>query len=319
MSKFQNRFLGLFLMFVGTTVCYFSQNSRVVAQTAPDTEIAEKVKQAFDPSRKYDYQWEDEIKPYGKKLIPFLEPYLNDPDGSVRRKVLNLVKDIKELEAVPLLIKSLYNSDLGILRLATFYLYDNFDHQTLARNAAVGDALRASAAQGNGSLSSIILLGYFPAPTTEKVLLSIPAKTSLNYWTNNRAIGFETEIPSTVPVYLSLYRIDRQKYAAPLTDLIKKAAPGEIEFLLFTLGYVDDPALLKLIFEKGIVNRKVLPSEYGIEGELLANSMRTNDLTVNQFARKLDLDLGFKIQETRYAPTKIVRARRKIAAKLATL
>ncbi len=300
----------LIIILIGITIA--AQN-----KGQEDAEIAKKVKRAFDSTVEGDYQWADEIKPYGKKLIPYIEPYLNSSDANARRRVLNLIKESKETEYIPLFLKAL--GDPNLSRKAALYLFDNFDHQTLAQNAAVGEALRQSAANGNTSMSSIILLGYFPGAETENALLSIRNKENLSYWTNNREIFFDAEILSTVPVYLSLYRIDKQKYVVPFSDLIKKASSGEIEFLLFTLNYIDDKTLLKQIFDKGIVNHKILASEYGIEGGLMPNPLRMADLTVNRFAEKLDVNLGFKLQETRYSSSKLNIARQKITAKLAAM
>ena len=320
MSKFQNRFCGFWFVIILTSATAFSQNNNVAtAQSTPDAEIAEKVKIAFEKAVKYDFKPLKEIETYGKKLIPYLEPYLSGSDLSIGYLALDLVKNGREPEYIPLFLVALRSSDIEMSHRASLYLYDNFDHQMLARNAVLGDALRQSALKGNHSLSSIILLGYFPEPATEKALLSIPTKTSLAYWTNDQTNGFDMEIDSTVPVYLSLYRIERGKYAARFAELVTKTSSGEIEFLLYALNYIDDSALLKLIFEKGIVDRKILPSEYGFEGDPPASPIRTKDLTVTQFARKLNLNLGFKVQETRYSPKKINIARQKIAAKLAAL
>lgn len=147
-------------------------------------------------------------------------------------------------------------------------------------------------------------------------MLSILNKDDLRGWSNKSEYSLSFEMLSNVPVYLSLHRINNQKYSAPFSDLIKKASSGEIEFLLFTLNYIDDKTLLKQIFDKGIVNRKILDTEYGIEGGLMAKPMRVTDLTINKFAGKLKTNLGFKLRE-RYTPAKINIARQKILAQLA--
>ena len=301
------------ILIILTNTIVFSQNN---SQSEP--EITAKLKKSIEKSLRYEYPSDDEIEPYGSKIIPYLKPYLNDSELRVRLLALNLLIEFKDPETLPFLLPAVSDPDSSMSRIAAQHLYDNFDHQTLAQNAAVGEALRQGAAKGHHSISLIILLGYFPGTDTEKALLSIRDKDDLRYWTNNREIFFDAEIFSNVPVYLSLNRIDNQKYSAPFGDLIKKASSGEIEFLLFTLNYIDDKILLKQIFDKGIVNRKILASEYGIEGGLMANPMRMMDLTVNRFADKLKLNLGFKTQE-RYTPSKINIARQKITAQINSL
>ena len=293
---------------------FSTQTAAAQNVAASDAEIREKVKIAFEKALKYEYPSFSEIRIYGEKLIPFIEPYLDSPNETVRLLALDEIKDFKVPENIPLLIKAL--GDPSNFRAASQYLYDNFDHQTLARDSRVGDALRASAANGNTSLAAIILLGYFPGGDTETTLLSIRQRKDVRYWTDNREIGFAADIVSTVPVYLSLFRLDNQKYFQPFSDAVKKASSGEIEFLLYTLEYIDDPTLLKMIFAKGIVSRKILESEYGIEGGLMPGALRIGDVTINQFAKKLNLNLGFKLRETRYAPGKFNLARQKITAAL---
>jgi hypothetical protein len=316
MKKFQSQPARLLFVLFVVTVNVFSQNNTPSAQAATDAETGEKVRVAFEQAIKDNFKPLKEIKSYGKKIVPYLEPYLNDSDLGVRVLAVGLLDNVKEPEYLPLLATALRNSEKGVSRRAALYLYDNYDHQTLARNIAIGDGLRQSAANGNGSFSLILLLGYFPALETEEALLTIPADTDTRYWTENREITFGSEILTTVPVHLSLYRINKEKYHLSFADLIRKASPGEIEFLLFTLNYINDPALLKLIFEKGIAVRKVLPSGYGNHGELLSNSLRLADLTVNTFAEKLDLNLGFERQETAYAAKKLALAKQKIAERV---
>ncbi len=314
MKKILYKFSSLILIVILATLFVAAQS-----KTQDDAKIAEEVRIAFERSAKYDFKKLEELKLYGNKVIPYLEPYLTGSNLGIRYLALDFLKNAREIQYIPSFLTAIRDSDPETSRVAAQYLYDNFDHQTLAQNAAVGEALRQGAANGHHSMSLIILLGYFPEAETEKALLPIRDKENLKYWTDNREIFFDAEILSNVPVYLSLYRIDKQKYFALFSDLIKKASSGEIEFLLFTLNYVDDKILLKQIFDKGIVNRKILASEYGIEGGLMPNPMRMADLTVNQFVSKLNLNLGFKLQETRYSPAKINLARQKISAKLAAM
>ena len=311
----------LYCKFSIITLIFILAGISVTAQTKAqaDAEIAEKVRIAFEEMDKNNYKNLSEIESYGSKLIPYLKPYMTGSDLSIRYVALSFLEKVKEPEYVPSFLTAIRDPDAKTSRVAAQYLYDNYDHKMLAQNAAVGDALRQGAAHGHHSMSLIILLGYFPGAETEKALLSIRNKDDLRNWTANREIYFTAEILSTVPVYLSLYRIDKQKYFSLFGDLIKKASSSEIEFLLFTLNYIDDKDLLKQIFDKGIISRKILASEYEIEGGLVPNPMRVVDLTVNRFAEKLDINLGFKLQETRYSPNKLNIARRKITAKLAAM
>lgn len=314
MKRLQNQIFGLLFIFASMPLIIFPQSDVLTTPTAENFEIAEKVKRAFDSRRKYDSHWEDEIKPYGVKLIPYLKSYLKDPDDSVHLKVLNLLKDIKEAESIPLLAEALRDPSLDVSKRAALYLYDNYDHTVISQYPEVGPALRQGVTNGNKSIASIILLGYFPGRETE-IALSTTGGADF-YWSAKK--DFVSEIKLATPIFLTLYRLNAPDSYQQLIAQIRTAKSDEIEFLLYALEFVDDPAILKLVFEKGFADRRVPYSEYGNHGRHLPNARRVADLTVDKFAEKLGLTLGFEMYgETAYSPKKLSAARQKIAATLA--
>lgn len=259
-----------------------------IAVSPEEAEIERKVNEAFRSKSKTDYRWADDIKPYGKKIMPFLVRYLSDPDGSVQLQVLELLKDIKEMESVPLLLTALNSTNSAVSRTSAEYLFDNFAASALAERGDLKNALIKNISSKNRNLNVVTLLGYLSGDDTEKALLSVETDETFGFRSVKDGC-FGTTVKLNAPLSLSLYRINRAKHYERLKTAIARADSADSEFFLCSIKYIDDKNLLKALFEKGIKNPAILESAYGIEGQLPSSPERIKDLTVFQFVKKLNL------------------------------
>lgn len=289
--------------------------------------IKKKVEEAFKLMEADSYLWNEGLKPYGKKVIPYLATYFESADTTRASQVLAFLGTIKEPETIPLLLR-LLNGNYETLTIeskpylsenAGVYLYDNFSPQMLGHRDDVRKALIDNLTSSNATLTTVMLAGYFPGEDMEKALLAVKTDRKFGY-ISKKDDCFVGDIKITVPTYLSLYRINPDKYRDSLLQRAAKTDIDNLGLLLCSVKYIEDKQLLKTVFEKGIKINDILYTEIGIEGQILPNSARIKDFTIFKFAEKFQINLGTKVDYVvRYSPHKINSVTRNIRQKLNSL
>jgi HEAT repeat protein len=278
---------------------------------AMNNDIAHQVNTAFAAARTGDYETVSQLGEQGASIIPHLQPYLRDENEMVRLQAVALLTTFDDPAAIPLLTQALGDPLQDIRARAALALYERHDPLRLAEQAKVGEALRASLAQGNDTAAAILLLSYFPDETSMKALEAL----------REQAGDAQTELATWAPVVrvqlaiaVSLSRLGDR--AARLT-LLQTSADGSLaerEFLLSVLREIDAPEVLHALAAGTLDDVSEIGG--GVPSGVQPRR-RLCDLAVVNFVRRLHLPVNFSIDDQRrFTPAEIDRVRQEITGRL---
>ena len=278
---------------------------------AMNNDIAHQVNTAFAAARTGDYEPVSQLGEQGASIIPHLQPYLRDENEMVRLQAVALLTTFDDPAVIPLLTQALGDPLQDIRARAALALYERHDPLRLAEQAKVGEALRASLAQGNDTAAAILLLSYFPDETSMKALEAL----------REQAGDAQTELATWAPVVrvqlaiaVSLSRLGDR--AARLT-LLQTSADGSLaerEFLLSVLREIDAPEVLHAL--AAVTLDDVRDIGGGVPSGVQPRRRRC-DLAVVNFVRRLHLPVNFSIDDQRrFTPAEIDRVRQEITGRL---
>lgn len=295
-------------------------------------DIAGQVKNTFDAVRKNGggQTLLDKLKLLGEKVIPFLEPYLNDENMDVRREVVYLAIEIGSEKSLNLLALALHNSEPEIQRVTSrrlyFYYsqykkylpvkkvlppriyapYESFSPEKIGANPQLGKALKESLKAGNGNTSTIYLLANFPNGETTIVLKELSLKSSTDF--NSIALASK----------IVLSGFDNQEATRDLVAFANKNDVKLLFFLLDQIGEIKSTELLSAL-AKTLDNKSDITVGKGLKNpnRTLANGIKIQgiparrlcDFAVNAFVERFGLNVGFGLHSTVYLEKQISEVR----------
>lgn len=272
-----------------------------------DNALAHQVKAAFAAARQENYELVSQLAEQGPALIPHLQPYLSDDNEMVRLQAVALLTTFTDPAAIPLLTQVLRDSSQDLRARAALALYERYDPTELATHSAVGEGLRASIEQGNDAAAAILLLGYYPGQGNQKALRTLreragEGQTELATWS--------PVVPVSLPIAVSLSRLGDKAARSILLKTSTKGDVPERHFLLTVLRELDALEVLHALAAGTLGDASPIgggvPS--GVEPQ-----RRLCDLAVTAFVKRLNLKVGFSVDEQRrYAPAEIDAVRQAI-------
>lgn len=277
---------------------------------AMNDEIAVQVNAAFTAARKGDYEPVSQLGEQGAKIIPYLQPYLQDEDEMVRLQAVALLTTSDDPTAIPLLALALRDPSQDLRARAALALYERYDPLQLAERPTLGEALRASLDQGNDAAAAILLLSYYPGEPTLAALQALDeragdAQTELAAWT--------PVVPVTLVTAISRSRIGDRAARQALLHTSVDGSPAEREFLLSVLREIDSPEVLHALASALDDTQEIgggVPS--GIQPQ-----RRLCDLAVVSLIKRLNLKVNFTVNDQRrFTPTEIDAVRQAMIAGL---
>ncbi|MBC7796413.1 MAG: HEAT repeat domain-containing protein [Pyrinomonadaceae bacterium] len=275
-----------------------NENGGVLAQTQrnENQDLGEQVKRAFEAYRKGDYQPVIELKKSGAAIVPYLKPYQDDEDSHIRSQVIWLLRQIAEPDSVPLLAKALIDKDKNVSTDAVRVLYEFYPPSLFEDNAEVKVNLRQSVKTGNVSTLALLLLRRFPGADTIQTLKVVANK---NYKSQNLAVmGFPMVKPS-IAANVTLSHLGDAGGDDALSSKIKIGEQNDLEFLLKTVGIIENKKILIELFQKTITDARIIQPV--IDGKYKGKGVlaRMKDLTVKVFTEKLDIEFRAKNERFR--------------------
>ncbi|AGA26462.1 HEAT repeat domain-containing protein [Singulisphaera acidiphila] len=265
--------------------------------------IAAKVNKAFEAARQGDSTLLTELQGLGPHIIPALTPYLHDPDESIRREVVILLKVVDGAAALPLLEQALNDESADIQERAATSLYERDDLSTIVARTTLGVALCKSVRHGNPSATALLLLAYFPGKEAENVLRAGQAQPP------SEKVALETApapVPRSLPATVALSRIGAPGARKQLIEAIHRGRLDELTFLLAVLREIDAPEVLHEL--KATLDD---PRETGSGAPIgVEQRRRLCDDAVDAFIRRLALKVDFSLSEARrYTKEEIEKVR----------
>lgn len=288
----------------GASLSWRSNAMATESNQSKDAEvIAAKVKKAFDAARQGQFERLTELQELGPILVPALTPYLDDPDESIRREVVILLKVVDGEAALPLLERALNDTSVDIRERAATSLYERDDLVTIASRATLGTALCQSVSRGDPSAAALLLLAYFPGKEAENVLRAEQAQPPGE---KVRLESAPTPVPRSLPAIVALSRIGAPGARKNLIEVIHRNRLDEIEFLLAVIREIDAPEVLhELKRTIDDLRETGTGAPIGVE-----QPRRLCDDAVDAFVRRLALKLDFSRSEARrYTKEEIEKVR----------
>jgi hypothetical protein len=270
------------------------------------------VKEVFAAIRAGDTSGESGIVELGPAAVPAVGSFVQDPSKDVREAAVTVLGLLHSAGAVPHLTRALEDSSFDIRERAAAALYERFDPETLGQHPDLGQALRVDVDRRGAGAVPILLLGYFPGPATEEVLVAASKRgrdtaTKLHSW--------NPTVRADLPALVALARIGAPGAAAALLERIGAATLDELEFLLLAVRSIDSPAPLRRLLATLDDRRRVrdgLPSA--------GPKPRLADVAVNAFVNRLMLKVSFPAErKTDYSPRQVAEVRRLAEAALGHL
>ncbi|WP_406696239.1 HEAT repeat domain-containing protein [Singulisphaera sp. Ch08] len=265
--------------------------------------IAAQVNKAFDAARRGDFAPLTELQEVGPAIVPALALYLDDPDESIRREVVILLKVVGGTAALPLLERALNDASADIKERAATSLYERDDLSTMAARTTLRAALCKSVQHGNPSAAALLLLAYFPDKEVEKVLQAEQAQPA------GETVELETAptpVPRSLPATVALSRIGAPGARKDLLGIIHRGKLDELRFLLAILREIDAPEVLHEL-KSTLDDQRETGSGAPIGVE---QRRRLCDDAVDAFVRRLTLRMDFDLSEARrYTQAEIGKVR----------
>ena len=280
----------------------------VMAKQAVNLE--QRVEQAFRAARDNEFDRIGQLPALGPRVAPLLAPYLRDEQADIRREAVAVLAALGGESAKPLLVEALGDQDAEIRERAARALYVAYQPSALARDKAVGPALRASVLAGNPSAAGLLLLGYFPDAENERALREVVDQFGGEL---TKLSDSGPSVMAALPARIALSQLGDREAREALLGVIDGASLAEAEFLLAALRDIDSPTVLHAL-------KKTLDDEREIAGGLPSGAgprRRLRDAAVDAFARRLKLKVAFRLHDSRrYSDEQIAQVRRLIDASL---
>lgn len=272
--------------------------------------IATQVDAAFAAARQGRYDLISELGEQGANAIPYLGPYLQDPNEMVRLQAVSLLAATMDDRAAPLLAKALTDASQDLRARAALALYEQHDPLRLAQRPELGAALRASVNQGNDAAAAVLLLGYFPGQDTLAALAALAARAAD---ANTELAAWTPVVPVRLVVQISQSQLGDAKARSALLHTSLNGPLAERHFLLSVLREIDAPELLHALAQ-------ALDDTQEIGGGAPAGAepkRRLCDLAVVALTRRLKLPVHFELSDTRrFSPAEIASVRQLMAGAL---
>ena len=222
---------------------------------------------------------------------------------------MEILAGIGGTEPCRYIVPALADSSADLRERAARALYARCPAEAWRSGEAAG-ALRKSVAEGNGAAAAYLMLGHFPDPATEEVLraaLEDSSPVKLERW--------QAPVPASLPALVALARMGRSGAEERLVPAVRQAGLNELVFLLHVLDEIEARAALRAL-------SSALGDSREISGGVPAGATprrRVQDLAVDTFVRRLNLQPGFPLQPAaRYAPAQISRIRGMVEKALAS-
>ncbi len=293
---------------------------RVRTPEKNDKEKAQLVEKAFGAVRHKDFQYKNELDKLGKKIIPYLEPYLFDENSLVKGEVLGYLKQYDTPESVHLLAKMLENA-------ATFdgtadVVYESFKSSSITKHPEIRRAVLKSLSEGGRSLTGILLLSNFADEDVADALRSVAIIG-----------GEETEkLPSlflslrySLAANFALTLIGNADGTSDFLSQIETASIDETFFLLNRLDCIKNKTVLLKMKNIFLKDERVFKTA---QGEMIVKKpdgtleyqmpqIRLRDLAVEFFVTEFKIKTSFDIDEKKmFTDAEIAETDRKIEAYL---
>lgn len=260
---------------------------------------AQQVDAAFAAARSGDFGPSAEFQHAGPEIAPLIGRYVGDRQEDVRRQAVTLLGLIGGAEAAGYLADALADPSSDIRARAASALYQQ-DPDRLAGNPAVGEALRRSIGGGNDAGGAILLLGYFRSAESEAALTQLQstrgsAMTEVYNWSPVVGVALVADV--------ALAHLGNRAAVDRLTETIAAGDLATLEFMLYTLRDVEDPALFHALAAA------TLGDQREVQGNVPAGAepqLRLADLAATKLVERLELDVGFEVSDaTRYSEDEI--------------
>lgn len=309
--------------------------------------IAEQVKKALAAVRKGDSAQIAGLKRLGEQVIPYLEPYLNDPNVNVRIEVVDLALKIGGTKALNLIAAALQNSKPQIqkstayslyvfnsqykkyssskenLPSGEYALYESYSPKNVASNSQIGNGLRSIVNSGNATDSAIFLLANFPGTETGEVLRKLSEKRTLRTGRKIPPVTKQVKLAAAI-VLANADDIDAVRY---LSETTGKSDIETLKFLLTNITEIKSPEVLlflvKKLDDKTFLEKRMSSQEFVKKFKLPKGSWvdqrpprRVCDLAVNSFVGRFNLKVSFTLHSTTYQDEQISEVRELVKVKL---
>src|SRR5438270_12848984 len=109
---------------------------------AQDVDLRKRVAEAMEDARAKHYEKAAELRKLGEKVFPYLNEYVADPSGEVRREVVSLLRRQTSPAALELLARALEDSEMDIADRALEITHDEYTCAQVAASARAGAGLK---------------------------------------------------------------------------------------------------------------------------------------------------------------------------------
>ena len=266
-----------------------------IACNAANTQVIK----VFNKVKNGDTSEVSELIKLDDDIVPDVAVYLQADSEDVRREAVSLLGVLGGEQACTAILTTLTDSSADIRQRSARILY-RCDHTVLMKNDATSMQLGKSIKMGNTAAAAMLLLANFPDAESKAILVDMTKKDQ-----KVKLLDWMPPVSSSLVASVSLTRMKSEVGKKYLIDSIKSGSINDLLFILNIMPDIDDMDVLqfltKLLSDKREISQGI-PSG-------ATPKRRLCDLAVNAFAKKLNLDYGFKLsQEKRYTVAELRKA-----------
>lgn len=281
-----------------------AQDSSPVGQS----DRAQTVARAFADVRQGNLAAISDVQQWGVAAVPWVKPYLRDPDEVVRREAVSVLAVVGGESALPLLTQALTDASSEIRERAARALYERYEPASVAAEPAATKALISHLELGEPSAAALLLLGYCSGDSPQSAL-----RKYLERGVDQPTKLFAASAPvaASLPAQVALAHLGDRAAMTALARTTEQATVAQLSFLLAVLNDIDAPRVLHAI-------KQALDDPRETSGGVPSGTQprrRLCDDAVNAFVKRLTLHVAFPLSDAqRYSPQQIDQVRQQIDA-----
>ncbi len=266
----------------------------------------------------------------GEKVVPYLEPYLNDENNVVKREAVLLAVRIGGEKSLAMVALAFQKFPLPLRKIVADNLYANYSKnrryssdaenpspEKIAARPQIGVGLQELAKSGRSNVGIVFLLANFSGDETERILRSLITDEKLRADENDH---LEDGKNIKLAAAIVLANSSDREAAQFLSEKIEKKHAETLTFLLENVVEIESretlAALSKTLDDQTIIVGGTTPTEFRKKLSLPKGMYadppprrRVCDLAVNSFVKKFDLKIAFRLHTTKYSGTQIAEVR----------
>lgn len=202
-------------------------------------DLTRKVEEAFAAVRENHYEKAAALKDQGKKIFPYLEKYIQDPDERVRDFVVALARKQTSPEALEILARFLEDREAYIAEKAIDAIHSEYSCGQVKASRYAKAGLKGYLARKRNSAKAVLLLSCYCDDPQVSTLIAESKKVQ----GPNGDGGIHYGVPFDLGVEMALAAAGNKEAIAAVKEYIKSADVKHLFFILDNIKFLANREL----------------------------------------------------------------------------